>query len=66
MFKQYFLLVLISQMALEMFQLTGALGRNMFVAKTCGGEEIVDMEYWASLLMYALNVIAVNEFIGNG
>ncbi|CAI9286413.1 unnamed protein product [Lactuca saligna] len=83
-FKQYLLLLLVSQMAEGLFRFIAAIGRNMIVASTFGAFALLilfalggfvlsrdDIKswwiwgYWSSPMMYAMNGIVVNEFLGH-
>ncbi|KAJ0808940.1 putative ABC-2 type transporter [Helianthus annuus] len=75
--KNYLLLLVVNQMSAAMFRFVGAMGRNMIVANTFGSFAILlvfalsglvllrDWGYWSSPMMYAMNGIVVNKFLGH-
>ncbi|KAL6538891.1 hypothetical protein OROMI_025217 [Orobanche minor] len=64
--KQYLILLLINQMASAIFRMLGALGRTMILANTFGDVAYYWIwGYYGSPMMYGMNAIAVNEFLGH-
>ncbi|RZC64005.1 hypothetical protein C5167_025792 [Papaver somniferum] len=84
LFRQFFLLLFLHQVASGLFRTVAGLGRNMVVANTVASFVLVILlafsgfilsrvnvkkwwiwGYWISPLMYGMNGLAVNEFLGH-